>query len=79
MTIVGIDGNDTSANALAFVHAKGVTYPVGTDQTPIATSAYSVAYFPQTFFLDSRHEIVYRVFGVVTQAELSKGTSLMQG
>jgi hypothetical protein len=34
---------------------------------------------PQTFFLNSQHEIVYQVFGVVTQAELSKGTSLMQG
>jgi thiol-disulfide isomerase/thioredoxin len=58
VTIIGIDANDTSANAIAFVHAKGVTYPVGTDQTLIATSAYNVAYFPQTFFLNSQHKIV---------------------
>jgi hypothetical protein len=76
---VGVDGNDPTASALAFVHAKGVTYPVGVDQSLITASAYSVAAFPQTFFLNSRHEIVYQVFGAVTQAELSKGTSLMQG
>jgi thiol-disulfide isomerase/thioredoxin len=79
VTIVGIDGNDETASALAFVHAKGVTYPVGADRSLFTASAYNVAAFPQTFFLNSRHEIVYRVFGAVTQAELTKGTSLMQG
>ncbi len=79
VTMVGIDGNDPTANALAFVHAKGVTYPVGADKSLITASAYNVAAFPQTFFLNSRHEIVYQVFGAITSAELSKGTSLMQG
>jgi cytochrome c biogenesis protein CcmG, thiol:disulfide interchange protein DsbE len=79
VTIVGVDGNDPTASALSFVHAKGVTYPVGADKSLITASAYNVAAFPQTFFLNSRHQIVYQVFGAVTQAELSKGTSLMQG
>jgi len=78
VTIVGVDGNDPTASALAFVHAKGVTYPVGADKSLITASAYNVAAFPQTFFLNSRHQIVYQVFGAVTQAELSKGTGLMQ-
>ncbi|HUN34988.1 MAG TPA: TlpA disulfide reductase family protein [Trebonia sp.] len=79
VTIVGVDGNDPTASALAFVHAKGVTYPVGADRSLITASAYNVSAFPQTFFLNARHEIVYQVFGAVTQAELAKGTSLMQG
>jgi cytochrome c biogenesis protein CcmG, thiol:disulfide interchange protein DsbE len=78
VTILGVDGNDPTANALAFVRAKGVTYPVGTDKSLIAASAYNVSAFPQTFFLNSRHQIVYQVFGAVTQAELAKGTRLMQ-
>jgi cytochrome c biogenesis protein CcmG, thiol:disulfide interchange protein DsbE len=77
VTIVGVDGNDPTAKALAFVHAKGVAYPVGEDESLITASAYNVSAFPQTFFLNSRHEIVYQVFGAVTQAELTKGTSLM--
>jgi cytochrome c biogenesis protein CcmG/thiol:disulfide interchange protein DsbE len=79
VTLVGVDGNDPAAQALAFVHAKGVTYPVGADTSLITASAYNVAAFPQTFFLNSRHEIVYQVFGAVTLPELAKGTSLMQG
>jgi thiol-disulfide isomerase/thioredoxin len=78
VTIVGVDGNDPAANALAFVHAKGVTYPVGVDKSLITASAYNVSAFPQTFFLNARHQIVYQVFGAVTQAELAKGTSLMR-
>jgi cytochrome c biogenesis protein CcmG/thiol:disulfide interchange protein DsbE len=78
VTIIGVDGNDPAASALAFVHAKGVTYPVGADKSLLAASAYNVSAFPQTFFLNSRHEIVYQVFGAVTQAELSTGTGLMQ-
>jgi cytochrome c biogenesis protein CcmG/thiol:disulfide interchange protein DsbE len=79
VAILGVDGNDPAANAVAFVHAKGVTYPVGADKSLITASAYNVSAFPQTFFLNSRHQIVYQVFGAVTQAELAKGTSLMQG
>jgi cytochrome c biogenesis protein CcmG/thiol:disulfide interchange protein DsbE len=75
--VVGVDGNDTTANAVAFVHAKGVSYPVGVDPQLITASAYDVAGFPQTFFLDSRHRIVYRVFGAVTQAQLEQGVGLM--
>jgi thiol-disulfide isomerase/thioredoxin len=77
--VVGVDGNDPTAKALAFVKAKAVSYPVGADRSLVAASAYNIAAFPQTFFLNARHEIVYQVFGAVTQAELSKGTSLMQG
>jgi cytochrome c biogenesis protein CcmG/thiol:disulfide interchange protein DsbE len=75
--VLGVDGNDSSTQALAFVRAKGVTYPIGVDQELITASAYNVAGFPQTFFLDSRHRIVYRVLGAVTQAQLRQGVALM--
>ena len=78
VNIVGVDGNDTTAKAVAFVRAKGVSYPVGVDPNNlIAVSTYNVAAFPQTFFLDSRHRIVFRVIGGVTQAELQQGDRLM--
>jgi thiol-disulfide isomerase/thioredoxin len=77
VTIVGVDGNDTTASASAFVHAKGVSYPVGVDPHLIIAGSYNVGAFPQTFFLDSRHRIVYRVIGGVTQAQLTEGVRLM--
>jgi cytochrome c biogenesis protein CcmG/thiol:disulfide interchange protein DsbE len=77
VTIIGVDGNDTTANATAFVKAKGVTYAVGVDPQLATASAYNVNAFPQTFFLNARHQIVYQVFGAVTQADLAQGTALM--
>ena len=77
--IVGVDGNDTDAKGIAFVRAKGVSYPVGTDPQLITASAYNVSAFPQTFFLNSQHQIVFRVLGAVTQAQLQQGVRLMDG
>jgi thiol-disulfide isomerase/thioredoxin len=76
VAVVGLDENDTQANALSFTHKDGVTYPVGFDPEATAASGYEVAALPQTFFLDSRHRIVDRVFGAVTQADLDKGIAL---
>ncbi len=76
-TIIGVDSNDTTAKAAAFARAKGVSYPVGTDPKTFTASAYNVGAFPQTFFLDSRHRIVFRVVGPITQAQLEQGARLM--
>ena len=76
VAIVGLDENDSQANALSFTHKEGVSYPVGFDPQVVAASAYGVAGLPQTFFLDARHRIVDRVFGAVTQADINRGIAL---
>jgi len=76
VALVGIDGNDVTSNALRFARASGVSYPVGWDPQVNVGLAYQVSGVPQTFFLDARHRIVYRVFGAVTPAQLSEGLAL---
>jgi cytochrome c biogenesis protein CcmG, thiol:disulfide interchange protein DsbE len=76
--IIGIDVNDSASSALAFVHKSGVAYPVAVDPLPMKTAiAYGLPGLPATFFLNSRHVIVKRVYGAVTQAELTSGAALM--
>jgi cytochrome c biogenesis protein CcmG/thiol:disulfide interchange protein DsbE len=78
--IIGIDVNDAASKAMNFVHKSGVTYPVVADPMPMkAAVAYNVPGLPATFFLNARHIIVKRVYGPVTQAELTTGTRLMAG
>jgi thiol-disulfide isomerase/thioredoxin len=78
--IIGVDVNDSSSAGLAFVRKSGVTYPVVADPAPMkAAIAYNLPGLPATFFLNSRHEIVKRVYGPVTQAELTSGARLMAG
>ena len=79
VALVGLDVNDTVANALKFTGADGVTYPVGWDPNVVAANAYEGTALPQTFFLDARHRVVYRVFGAVTQADLNEGIALATG
>jgi cytochrome c biogenesis protein CcmG, thiol:disulfide interchange protein DsbE len=79
VNLVGLDENDSTASALKFAHAKGVSYPIGVDPAPaLATAgAYGVVALPQTFFLNARHRIVDRIYGAVTQADLAAGVRLM--
>jgi cytochrome c biogenesis protein CcmG/thiol:disulfide interchange protein DsbE len=78
--ILGVDVNDSPAKAMSFVRKSGVTYPVVADPAPMtAAIAYNLPGLPATFFLNSRHVIVKRVYGPVTQAALTSGTALMAG
>ena len=78
VAVVGIDVNDSTSSALAFVHKTGVTYPVATETAMGSTViAYDLPGLPATFFLDSQHRIVKRVYGAVKQAELTSGTALI--
>jgi cytochrome c biogenesis protein CcmG, thiol:disulfide interchange protein DsbE len=78
VNLVGLDENDSAASALEFARAKGVTYPIGTDEALAAANAYGVTGLPQTFFLNAQHHIVDRIYGAVTEAALTKGVRLMR-
>jgi thiol-disulfide isomerase/thioredoxin len=77
VVLLGLDENDSSASALKFVQAKGVTYPIGFDPNVNVAGKYGVDGLPQTFFLNAKHQIVDHVLGAVTKAALAKGTRLM--
>ena len=78
VVVLGVDANDASAAALRFVHKAGVSYPVGFDPFPAATTtSYGVYALPQTFFLDAQHRIVARVLGPVTARLLTRDVALM--
>jgi cytochrome c biogenesis protein CcmG/thiol:disulfide interchange protein DsbE len=77
VVLLGLDENDTSADALKFATAKGVSYPIGFDPNVTVAPAYDVDGLPQTFFLNAGHRIVDHVLGAVTKAELAKGLRLM--
>jgi cytochrome c biogenesis protein CcmG/thiol:disulfide interchange protein DsbE len=77
--LVGMDENDTSAKAaLAFAHAKGVTYTLGFDPLMNVAGAYDLEALPQTYFLNAQHRIVEHVLGQMTKADLAEGVRLME-
>jgi cytochrome c biogenesis protein CcmG, thiol:disulfide interchange protein DsbE len=71
VAIIGVDSNDLRNAALAFVRARGVSYPVGFDPSATVADSYGVQALPQTFFLNARHQIVRHVIGSLTSRELT--------
>jgi thiol-disulfide isomerase/thioredoxin len=78
VAIIGVDVNDSTAAAARFVRRAGASYPIGADPSAAAATAYGIVAVPQTFFLDADHRVVKRVFGAVTQAELTAGLARMR-
>jgi thiol-disulfide isomerase/thioredoxin len=78
IALLGLDENDPStAKALAFARAKGVTYRLGFDPLMNVAGAYDIDGLPQTYFLNAQHRIVEHVLGAMTKADLSEGVRLM--
>jgi thiol-disulfide isomerase/thioredoxin len=77
VVLLGFDENDTPASALQFARAKGVSYPLASDPDMTAASAYGVSALPQTLFLNAKHQIVDRVAGVITPAQLAARLALL--
>jgi cytochrome c biogenesis protein CcmG, thiol:disulfide interchange protein DsbE len=77
--IIGLDENDSVPAAQKFAAQAGVTYPVGFDPAVQAANAYGVTALPQTFFLNSSHHIVKRVFGALTTKQLTAGIAEITG
>jgi thiol-disulfide isomerase/thioredoxin len=69
--VIGVDSNDQASAAMKFVKAEGVSYPIASDPTATVAVTYGVFGLPQTFFLNAQHKIVRRVYGDLTEAELT--------
>lgn len=70
---VGVDVNDPTAAALAFVHQTGVTYPVGSDRTLRVTSVdYALNGQPNTFFIDATGHVIGQKLGALNASELQQ-------
>ncbi len=59
LVVLGVDANDSRADALRFVHAHGVTYPIVFDQDGlVAANRYDIANLPVTYVLNATGRIV---------------------
>jgi cytochrome c biogenesis protein CcmG/thiol:disulfide interchange protein DsbE len=59
VVFVGMDSNDASGDALRFLRAHDITYPVVSDENGlVAANRYGVADLPVTYFVDRRGRLV---------------------
>jgi thiol-disulfide isomerase/thioredoxin len=68
---VGVDVADKPADALPFVRASGITYPVGADADfHVSAALYGLDGEPNTFFIAGSGRVVGHVIGALTPARL---------
>lgn len=70
---VGLDMQDTTEDARAFMDHFGVDYLNVRDLTDDTARRYGATGIPETYFVSARGEIVNHVIGVVTPAQLRSG------
>lgn len=76
---IGINPNDTSTSASAFLQKYKITYPTYLDNDGAQVTAAGVATFPATFVLNGEGVIVKRFAGEVTAQDLDEVLSDTKG
>ncbi len=70
VAFVGIDGNDTVSDGLAFARHSGVRFPVGEDPDSAVANRYGLPGYPDTVFVDAAGDVVHVVNGPVSTSGL---------
>jgi cytochrome c biogenesis protein CcmG/thiol:disulfide interchange protein DsbE len=73
VVVLGVDTNDFSGDAKAFIRKKGLTYPVVHDNHDVVAPKYGFKFLPETFFIDARGKVVGHVGGQVNASDLRAG------
>jgi cytochrome c biogenesis protein CcmG, thiol:disulfide interchange protein DsbE len=76
---VGLDMQDTTEDARAFMDHYGIDYLNIKDPTNETAHRYGATGVPETFFISARGDIVNHVIGVVTPAQLRAGVAAAVG
>lgn len=69
VTFVGVNAKDFRGDARSFLRRYRVTYANVYDGKGWTLGRYGISAFPETFFLDARGRVVYRVAGPVLEAD----------
>jgi cytochrome c biogenesis protein CcmG/thiol:disulfide interchange protein DsbE len=68
--VVGVDWNDTTANAMDFIRQQGLTYPILRDGSSEVGKRFGLTGLPTTFVLDSHGRIADVLLGPQTESSL---------
>lgn len=75
---VGLDQQDATNDALAFLHTYGIDYPSVHDPGGDVPRSYGATGVPETFFISSSGQIVDHVIGVIDVKQLRDGLAAAQ-
>jgi cytochrome c biogenesis protein CcmG, thiol:disulfide interchange protein DsbE len=77
VVVVGVNFEDATGDAIDYVRAAGVSYPVVEDSDSRTALAYGLRGVPETFVIDRTGRIVDRIIGPVNATRLSNQINSM--
>jgi cytochrome c biogenesis protein CcmG, thiol:disulfide interchange protein DsbE len=75
--LVGVDWNDTTPNATAFIREHSLTYPILRDGSSQVGNRFGITGLPTTFVLDAQGQIVRTLRGPQTASSLREALRSM--
>lgn len=73
VAFVGLDTQDLTGDARAFLEEFGITYPNVRDGSDAVARDWGVTGLPETFFVDRQGQVVGRVIGAIDSRQLREG------
>lgn len=70
VVFIGVNTNDVTVKAMAFIEEFAITYPNGPDAYGRIARAYRLTGVPETFFISEEGEVTERHIGAINEAEL---------
>lgn len=71
VALIGVDGSDPTHNALGFVHAAGVTFPVGVDPDYAVTEGlFAFTGLPESVMVRGDGTIAHVTYGALSASQL---------
>jgi peroxiredoxin len=71
VAFLGVDDNDLTQDAVTFVAAHQLTFPILVDGSGDVTRSYGISQLPETYVLDARGKIVAHLAGPINSAEFA--------
>ncbi|MBI2684414.1 MAG: TlpA family protein disulfide reductase [Actinobacteria bacterium] len=78
LVMLGLNAQDLTSKALAFIRRYGQTYPNVRDSGDGAYRAYGLTGFPETFFIDRQGTVRGHWIGEISTSQLERGIALIQ-
>ena len=75
--VLGVDVQDLSGNAKAFIEKYGQTYPHVRDKTDDTYRAYGLTGVPETFFIDRRGRVRVHWIGEINTEQVAEGLKII--
>lgn len=78
LIVLGVNVQDLTQDALAFIRSYGHTFPTVRDRGHGISRVYGLTGIPETFFIDATGDVRAHKIGEISEADLENGVAILE-